>query len=139
MKEKFTDWLSRLGRKPAPEPEIEFKGYAVPEPEKEPIENEPAVKEPAANTEPEKENKSMSSELKILHPESAAEVRVAADHLMDGCTVFLNLELLDKPTVTRMLDFLQGVTYAVRGKIKKSSDTTYIITPGDVDITDDQD
>ena len=36
-----------------------------------------------------------------------------------------------------MLDFLSGVTYALDGKIKKVANSTFIITPYNVDILGD--
>ena len=55
--------------------------------------------------------------------ETAAEI---ADHLKDKRTVVLNL-----------VDFLSGVAYANEGKIKKVANSTYIITPYNVDIMGD--
>ena len=57
-----------------------------------------------------------------------------ADYLIAGCTVVLNLELLDKPAITRMLDFLNGVAYTMDGEIKNVSQGTYIITPRGINI-----
>ena len=75
-------------------------------------------------------------ELKVLRPESIAEVSVIADHLLAGCTVVLNLELMDNKAITRMLDFLRGVSYTIDGEIKHVSKATYIITANGIDITD---
>lgn len=92
---------------------------------------------PAPTEPPVSDNKNASVELKVLRPESYEEVSVAADSLIAGCTVVLNMEALDKPTMMRMLDFLNGVTYCFDGEIKRVSPTTFIITPhGDVDISD---
>lgn len=78
-----------------------------------------------------------SVELKVLHPESYEDVSIAADHLIAGCTVVLNVDALDKPTMHRMLDFLNGVAYCLDGEIKRVAATTFIITPhGDIDISD---
>jgi len=75
-------------------------------------------------------------ELKVLRPETIGEVSVIADHLLAGCTVVLNLELLDIETITRMLDFLRGVAYTIDGEIKHVSKATYIITANGIDISD---
>ncbi len=75
-------------------------------------------------------------ELKVLRPEAIAEVSVIADHLLRGCTVVLNLELLDNQTITRMLDFLRGVAYTIDGEISHVSKATYIITANGIDISD---
>ena len=76
-------------------------------------------------------------ELKVVRPKSFEEVSTVADYLLDGCTVFLNMELLDGPAVIRMLDFLNGVTYCTDGDIKNVSRSTYIITPHNVDVSDE--
>ena len=75
-------------------------------------------------------------ELKVLRPETISEVSTIADHLLRGCTVVLNLELLDKETITRMLDFLRGVAYTIDGEISHVSKATYIITANGIDISD---
>jgi cell division inhibitor SepF len=75
-------------------------------------------------------------ELKVLRPEAIGEVSTIADHLLRGCTVVLNLELLDRETVTRMLDFLRGVAYTIDGEISHVSKATYIITANGIDISD---
>ena len=76
-------------------------------------------------------------ELKVVRPKSFEEVSNVADYLLDGCTVFLNMELLDGPAVIRMLDFLNGVTYCTDGDIKNVARSTYIITPHNVDVSDE--
>ena len=74
---------------------------------------------------------------KVLKPQTFEEVSGIADYLIDGCTVVLNTELLDKPTCRRMLDFLNGVTYTTDGDIKSVAVNTYIITPHDVDVSEE--
>ena len=66
--------------------------------------------------------------------ENAAEI---ADHLKDKRTVVLNLEQTNKDIARRLVDFLSGVAYANEGKIKKVANSTYIITPYNVDIMGD--
>ena len=81
--------------------------------------------------------RSSSVELKVVRPESYDEVGSVADYLLDGCTVVLNVEALERATVLRMLDFLNGVTYCSEGEIKKVAQNTFIITPhSNVDISD---
>ena len=66
--------------------------------------------------------------------ENAAEI---ADHLKEKRTVVLNLEQTNKDIARRLVDFLSGVAYANEGKIKKVANSTYIITPYNVDIMGD--
>ena len=53
-----------------------------------------------------------------------------------GCTVVLNTEELEIKVTMRMLDFLNGVTYTTGGEIKNVNNTTFIITPNYVDVSD---
>lgn len=66
--------------------------------------------------------------------ENAAEI---ADHLKEKRTVVLNLEQTNKDVARRLVDFLSGVAYANEGKIKKVANSTFIITPYNVDILGD--
>lgn len=75
-------------------------------------------------------------ELKLVRPESFADVTGVADHLMRGCTVFLNLELTENDVKRRILDFIAGSAYALRFQMQKVSATTYIISPSNVDVSE---
>ena len=74
---------------------------------------------------------------KVVKPQGFEDVRTIADYLIEGCTVVLNTELLEAPVRYRMLDFLNGVTYTTDGDIKPVANNTYIITPNDVDVSDE--
>lgn len=65
------------------------------------------------------------------------ETRTIADELMKTHTVVLNLENTNKDMSRRIIDFLSGVAYANRGKIKKVATSTFIIIPNNVDMTGD--
>ncbi len=73
-------------------------------------------------------------ELKVVRPESMDEIFTIADYLLEGCTVVLNLEMLERDIIMRMLDFLNGVTYTTGGDVKNVSPGTYIITPNGINI-----
>jgi len=74
-------------------------------------------------------------ELKICKPQSFAEVGSIADHLLNYCTVVLNLETTSKETARRIVDFLNGVTYSIDGQIKPVANNTFVITPKSVSVT----
>lgn len=73
-------------------------------------------------------------EFKIVRPEAVDEVFTIADYLIEGCTVVLNLETLDRESITRMLDFLNGVIYTTGSEMKNVSPKTYIIAPSGVNV-----
>ena len=79
-----------------------------------------------------------SIELKVVRPEHFEEVSTIADHLLSGRTVVLNLEAAAKDVARRMIDFLSGVAYSIEGQIKRVANSTYIITPNNVDVSEGQ-
>ncbi|MBQ1213257.1 MAG: cell division protein SepF [Clostridia bacterium] len=76
-------------------------------------------------------------ELKVVRPESFKNADQIADHLLNRRTVVLNLEAAGKDTAKRLIDFLTGVAFAIKGDIRKVSNNTYVITPGNVTVTGD--
>ena len=64
-------------------------------------------------------------------------VLVKPDHLNNKRTVVLNLESTNKEVSRRLVDFLSGVAYANNGQIKRVANSTFIITPYNVDIMGD--
>ena len=128
----FERLAEKLKDKTNPEEEIVFKNF-----EEEKVNEAPIA--PAAVEKAEKLGASIEGgniELKIVRPASFEEVSDIADFLIEGCTVVLNLELIDKPTTVRMLDFLNGVTYTKDGEIKSVAQNTYLITPSGIDVRD---
>ncbi len=73
----------------------------------------------------------------LVKPEKFENAAEIADHLREKRTVVLNLEQTNKDVARRLVDFLSGVTYAQDGKIKKVANSTFIITPYNVDILGD--
>ena len=126
----FEELRRRFTRREEPKEEIEFKPFV--EPVAAPVAQAPKVEEHSSI-----EAKNESVELKVIRPESFADVSSVADSLLAGCTVVLNVDGLDRATVGRMLDFVNGVTYCTDGEIKKVAKTTFIITPHTgVDVSD---
>jgi cell division inhibitor SepF len=138
MFEKLAESFKRRGAK-VEDTEVTFKEYNE-EIIKDTVREEPEMEEtrkPAPMIAGAGDAES-NIELKVVRPATFAEVGNIADYLLDGCTVVLNTELLDEPTTFRMLDFLNGVTYSTDGEIKNVSRATYIITPHNVDVSDDK-
>ena len=73
----------------------------------------------------------------INKPEGFEEAAAIADNLNERRTVVLNLESANREIARRLLDFLSGVAYANNGQIKRVANSTYIITPYNVDVMGD--
>ena len=73
----------------------------------------------------------------LVKPERFEDASTIADHLNNKRTVVLNLESTNKEVSRRLVDFLSGVAYANNGQIKRVANSTFIITPYNVDIMGD--
>ena len=73
----------------------------------------------------------------LVKPDRFEDVTSIADHLNAKKTVVLNLEAANRDVSRRIIDFLSGVAYANKGQIKRVANSTFIITPFNVDIMGD--
>ena len=73
----------------------------------------------------------------LVKPERFEEAASIGDNLNAKRTVVLNLESTNRDIARRLLDFLSGVAYANNGQIKRVANSTYIITPYNVDVMGD--
>ncbi len=73
----------------------------------------------------------------LVKPEGFEEAASIGDNLNEKRTVVLNLESTNRDVARRLLDFLSGVAYASNGQIKRVANSTYIITPYNVDVMGD--
>ena len=136
MFENFAAKLKKMREAKGEEENVTFKPFPEEEAKVKVEEKAEEPKKLPAPIEAKAETKDANIELKVVRPSTFEEVSTVADYLLAGCTVVLNLELLDMPQVIRMLDFLNGVTYSTDGDIKNVSKSTYIITPHNIGISD---
>ena len=71
--------------------------------------------------------------LKVVKPTSYSDGPDIADKLMDGSTVVLNLESMNKENAIRLIDFLLGVSHVLEADMKKVSANTIVIAPGGIE------
>ena len=112
--------------------DYEGEGYAEDDQDLEPVQTAPAHQTYGGL------GGNAALELKVVRPERFDSVTQIADHLINNRTVVLNLEATNKETARRMIDFLSGVAYSIDGNLKKVANNTYVITPGNVAVTNDQ-
>lgn len=103
----------------------------------------PIMDDEAFHPEPKRGNKVVNIhattqlQVVLVKPERFDDASAVADHLNNKRTVVLNLESTNKDVSRRLIDFLSGVAYANNGQIKRVANSTYIITPYNVDIMGD--
>lgn len=76
-----------------------------------------------------------SIEMVVVKPEKLGSVTQIADYLVDRKTILLNLEETNKDTARRLIDFLNGVAYAINGDLRKVATNTYVVTPSNVELS----
>ncbi len=77
---------------------------------------------------------SSAMQVVLVKPERFDDVRAIADHLNEGKTVVLNLEVANRDESRRIVDFLSGVAYANHGNMRKVAANTFIIAANNVDV-----
>ena len=83
---------------------------------------------------------SAALELKVVKPEryDVQTAQKIADHLLNHRAVVLNLELTNKESARRLIDFLSGVAYSIDGYMQRVANNTFVIVPNNVDISGEQ-
>lgn len=76
--------------------------------------------------------------LSILRLEKLDDAVKVADEIMSGNTITLvDLRCVQKDTVRRIIDFLDGVRYTCEAKMEIVADYTYVVVPRDVELSGD--
>jgi len=61
-------------------------------------------------------------------------VRRAVDGLRDGTQQIVNLEQTASDMAERLIDFMNGATYAIDGAVEKIGEHVYLFTPSTVTV-----
>ena len=73
--------------------------------------------------------------LKIVAPKAYEDAKEITDFLMNGNTVLLNMDSIDRAVAVRILDYLKGAVQVVGGMITKVGKTTIVVAPKNVDVS----
>lgn len=76
-----------------------------------------------------------TSKVVLCEPKSYDEVQAIADSLLNKRSVVINLQRVDKDQAKRIVDFLSGTVYAIKGDIQKLGMETFLCTPENVDVS----
>jgi cell division inhibitor SepF len=66
--------------------------------------------------------------------QSFEDVKRAVDGLRDGTQQIVNLEQTASDMAARLIDFLNGATYAIDGSVEKIGEHVYLFTPANVTV-----
>lgn len=72
--------------------------------------------------------------IKVVEPRLYSEVQSIADILLNNQSVILNFRRMEKEQAKKMLDFLMGTTYAIKGDIQRLGEEIFICTPQSFEV-----
>ena len=88
-------------------------------------------------------NNNQGNKMILLEPRAYSEAQQIADHLKKRNTVVVNLKRVTSDQAKRIMDFLSGTIYAIKGNIQKIGSGIFLCTPNNINvqgkITDDND
>ena len=70
----------------------------------------------------------------LLEPRAFSESQQIADHLKKRNTVVINLRRVTSDQAKRIIDFVSGAVYALKGHIEKIGSGIFLCTPNNVNI-----
>jgi|SRR5690625_4621464 len=79
--------------------------------------------------------KQPTSKVVLCEPTAFNEVQKIADHILNRRAVVINLQRVEHHQAKRMIDFLSGTIYAIKGDMKKLGTETFLCAPDNVDIS----
>ena len=72
-----------------------------------------------------------------VSPSSFNEAQGIGDRFKSGQPVIVNLQGVERDLRRRLVDFASGLCYALGGKMDRVADQVYLLTPADVEVSDD--
>lgn len=73
-------------------------------------------------------------QITIVEPRLYSEVEEVTDYILNNQSVILNFRRMDTAQAAKMIDFLMGATYAVKGDIQRLDEELFICTPQSVTV-----
>ena len=72
-----------------------------------------------------------------VSPTSFNEAQEVGDRFKEGQPVIVNLQEVDSDLKRRLIDFASGLCYALDGKVERVANGVYLLTPANVQVSDD--
>lgn len=73
----------------------------------------------------------------VVPPRTFNDAQKIADQFKDGRPVIVNLQRTDGDLARRLIDFASGLTYGLDGRMQGIADKVFLLTPPDVDVSDE--
>ncbi|HTL83803.1 MAG TPA: cell division protein SepF [Acidimicrobiia bacterium] len=74
----------------------------------------------------------------VMEPSGFNDAQDVGDRLKSGQPVILNLQGVDRDLQRRLIDFASGLAYALNGTMSKAADQVFLLTPSNVEVSDEE-
>lgn len=74
----------------------------------------------------------------VMEPTGFNDAQEVGDRLKQGQPVILNLQRVDRDLQRRLIDFSSGLAYALSGTMSKAADQVFLLTPSNVEVSDEE-
>ena len=88
----------------------------------------PVAKRPAAGN---------KRQVKVVKPHGYQDGPAIADYLVEGYTVVLNIEEIERQAALRLIDFLLGALQVLGGEFRRVTKTTLVLSPRSGDLAEE--
>jgi cell division inhibitor SepF len=79
-----------------------------------------------------------SARVHVVEPHSFNDAQEVGDRLKADQPVIINLQGLGRDLQRRMIDFSSGLTYAVGGTMSRVADQVFLLTPSNVEVSQEE-
>ncbi|MCB1013517.1 MAG: cell division protein SepF [Acidimicrobiales bacterium] len=74
----------------------------------------------------------------VVSPHSFTEAQDVADRFKGNQPVIINLQGAERDLARRLIDFASGLCYGLGGQMERVADQVYLLTPSDVEVSDEE-
>ena len=74
----------------------------------------------------------------VVEPHGFNDAQEVGDRLKADQPVIINLQGLSRDLQRRMIDFSSGLTYAVGGSMSRVADQVFLLTPSNVEVSQEE-
>jgi cell division inhibitor SepF len=74
----------------------------------------------------------------VMDPKGFNDAQEVGDRLKAGQPVILNLQGVERDLQRRLIDFSSGLAYALNGTMSKAAEQVFLLTPSDVEVSDEE-
>jgi len=79
-----------------------------------------------------------TAKVHIVNPASFNDAKEIGDRLKDNQPVIINLQDVERDLRYRIVDFCSGAAYVLGAHLEKAADKVLLITPSNVEVSDDE-